>query len=187
MKKMQIRATTIRAIMITIILVLTIATFLLFFLVQRQLSKPTQETRTTLGIDIDEDYSAAYGLSAEKQKNINDKILSLSTPKIDYQNQAIKDINRYASLSGVVISSGFSFTRPSTPSSPSQISFGNLTTEPVIISLANPVPLTSFIKFIKLIEGNTPLMQISGINISPAQDSKTDITTGELTIEVLTR
>ncbi len=191
MKKFIIKATSLRLLMIIAIILITAGAVVSFYLVQSALLKSALEKKDETPGSSSTNLSS-HDLKALKEKissfqNTISKTSTISVIGSKYQDQAIKDLNKYASLSGVIIDGGFSFTRPVSSEASSKLTFGALTTMPVVITLVNPVPIANFIKFLKLIESNLPIMQITGINISRASNSKNDITTDPLTIEILTR
>lgn len=191
MKKNQLNASTLKYSMLAILVSTTLFSIVLFYFVRIGFHK------LALEISSSTSNSNMINVSPQQVKILQDKILSLQpiinkTSKISiqgayYQDQAIKDINKYANDSGVIINGGFSFSRPENSGVNSQLSVGNIKTEPVVITIANPVQLSNFVKFLRLIETNLPKMQVSGINIRRAEGSNSEITTEPLLIEVYTR
>lgn len=189
MRQLKIKATNVRIIMMVAITLTTILAVFSFYSVQKKLLKSALDNNTSLPVG-----ESALGNRPEQLTNttalpedISSKISALSVVKPDYQDQVIKDLNKYAALSQVTIKNGFNFIGTTPLPATDNFSLGRLSPEPVTITIANPVPLSNFLKFIKLIENNLPLMQLTGIDINRYQDSDTDIITGPLTIEVLTR
>lgn len=189
MKKFKLKATDIRIIMMVAITLTTILAILSFYLVQKEFLKSALENNTSLpvGGTVQVNSPEQFTSTPALPEGINNKISALSIAKTDYQDQAIKDLNKYGALSQVTIEDGFNFISTTPLPTANNFSLGHLSPEPVTITIANPVPLTNFLKFIKLVENNLPLMQLTGIDIKRYQDSNTDIVTGPLTIEVLTR
>lgn len=188
MKKTGFQPTTLRIILVSVMLLVTAATIIIFLLVQQKLLKninKTTETQIITSLTTSE--AQALKLKINNMEPALEKLDNIAISTQNYQDQAIKDLNKYASLSGVTIDGGFSFSRPITMDITTQIVFGNIQSQPVVITLANPVPFDNFLKFIRLVEENIPLMQLTGINISRSQTSNTDIITDPITIEVLTK
>jgi hypothetical protein len=97
-----------------------------------------------------------------------------------YQTQALKDISKYASESGVNVSSIDSSTPTTTAGAPPVYS--------ETVTLQSPVSYAKFLQFLDDIEGNLPKMQITGISIGrPTDPSGDQITTDKITVTVSTR
>lgn len=187
MKKIEFSAVTLRATMLSLILIISIGAIIIFCFVQQSFQKTILQYQSGSASALSNQQVQSIKSKITQLKPAADKAATIAISGQNYQDQAIRDLNKYASLSGVIIEGGFSFTRPITTGSYPQFTVDNLLSQPVIITLANPVNLSSFINFLKLIENNIPLMQVTGINISRAPGSNTDIITDPLTIEVLTR
>lgn len=124
-----------------------------------------------------------------------------STPTT-YQTQALKDISKYAAVSGVTISSIDSAKAASVPASSAT---GPVTTQAPtkpalitpaapatdyseVITIQSPVSYVKFLQFLDAIEGNLPKMQITGISVGrPKVVSGDQITTDKITITVSVR
>lgn len=124
-----------------------------------------------------------------------------STPAT-YQTQALKDISKYAAVSGVTISSIDSAKAASVPGSsatgtvPTQAPTTPALTTPAapaadyseVITIQSPVSYVKFLQFLDAIEGNLPKMQITGISVGrPKVVSGDQITTDKITITVSVR
>lgn len=187
MKKLQFNAATLRAIMVFSIVSISVGSIIIFYLVQQSFQKTISQYQGSSASALNEQQIQSTKTKITKLKPTAAKAETVAISGLNYQDQAIKDLNKYASLSGVAIEGGFSFTRPVTTEPTSQFMVSNLLSQPVVITLSNPVNLNNFINFLKLIENNIPLMQVTGIDISRAPGSTTDIITDPLTIEVLTK
>ena len=187
MKKMQFNAITLRAIMVLLTVSISVGSIVIFYFVQQSFQKTISQQQGGSTSTLSEQQIQSTKTKISQLKPTADKAATIAILGQNYQDQAIKDLNKYASLSGVVIEGGFSFVRPVATEPSLQFMVGNLLSQPVAITLANPVNLNNFINFLKLIENNIPLMQLTGIDISRAPGSTTDIITDPLTIEVLTK
>jgi hypothetical protein len=114
-----------------------------------------------------------------------DKANTLTTSSQDYQNQMVKDLNKYAANTGITITD-YNFTVQA-PAGAKSASIGGAGTGFITISLGNPIPFANLMKFLKSIESNIPKMQISGINLSRSQSPANSVTVEALTIAVYTR
>lgn len=110
-----------------------------------------------------------------------------STPDT-YQTQALKDISKYATESGVVISSIDSANTSTTDTNTSTTTPAAGSNYSEIVTIQSPVSYANFLKFLDAIEGNLPKMQITGISIGrPADGTPGEITTDKITITVAVR
>ena len=189
MNKVNFNASKLRLVMVLLILGLSVAAIFGFNVARQKLQDLSIEaSKSNFAIK-------AEAISPQELKTLKSNIEALqgTLGKLEimavtsqgYQDKAIHDLNKYAADSGVTINGGFSFTRPTT-----ELISGSSTgyhSEPVVITLANPVSYDKFIKFIRLIETNLPVMRLTGINISPSPESPNMIITDPLTIEVYTK
>lgn len=134
--------------------------------------------------------------TVERTKNIVAESKSYA-----YQDQIIKDINTYASRSGVSVS-GYTFSADTgatagtavtstPPAASTQATAGaktvtGLKSVSVSVNLKSPVKYESVMNFIHSIEQNLTKMQLAGISLTkdPTSDN---VTASALTIEVYTR
>lgn len=135
------------------------------------------------------------------------KANQLFTTEVAYQSQVLKDIQQYASASGVVISNT-EFNKSSAVKEVSPAAADPAGTNPAgssptkanpavaspaeahsaVVTVQSPVSYSKLLKFLNAIEGNLPKMQITGISISrPTATSGDTIVTDKITITVATR
>ncbi len=118
------------------------------------------------------------------------KVNALVAPLQTYQSQSINDLNQYATASGITISN-YSFDKPTTTTTAG-------TAAPVVASAANssyitatiasPTSFSGVLKFMHLVEGNLPKMQISSVNMGRASSGGGDsVKIDQLSIQVYTR
>ena len=104
-----------------------------------------------------------------------------------FQDQVIKDITSYATAAKVGII-GFDFgQKPGDPPPTSKTTTNTLRRTLVSIQLANDMPYTSLLTFIKSIEQNVTKMQLTGVNFQPKKENPTLITGSTIEIEVYLR
>ena len=122
---------------------------------------------------------------AEREPLVTKANQLFSTPA-SYQAQALKDIQKYASVTGVTIANTeFSKTPAATPPTSPVVGTGE---QSAIITLQSPTSYAKLLKFIDAIEGNLPKMQITGITVSrPTTASGDNVNTEKITITVATR
>jgi len=135
---------------------------------------------TTTHARIDAELSAK---DVDQLKNL-EKILEANTSSIqkvaqivseskqyEYQDQIVKDINTYATKTGVNVV-GYDFGSTTTTTVPSATStskpiVNGIKTQNVTLTLGSPMPFDNYLMFLKAIEQNLTKMQVSGINITP--------------------
>lgn len=124
---------------------------------------------------------------AKKAKNI------VSESKMyQYQNQIVQDLSTYADRAGVPIRS-FTFQSDSKNSAQSPAAKKKTNTGPagikntfVSIQLGEKIDYVRFLHFLNLIEKNVTRMQLSGVAISRAPDSR-EVSVQEFEVKVYTR
>lgn len=99
-----------------------------------------------------------------------------------FTSDVVRDLERYASVAGVsIVNRNFVESSEVTASGTSPQRF-------IRISLAQPVSYAKLLRFIQLIEGNLPKMQINTMTISrPDQTSGDTVIVGDITIGVSVR
>jgi hypothetical protein len=189
MKKSKMKATTLRTTLSFIIIIVIGLSALGFYYIQGKLNTYA----VSVGQAVSE--STAGGTNTGTIKNIQEEIAevqaastkadSITVSSLDYQTQIIKDLNKYASNTGISITD-YSFTQATSTATKVQTIPG-VGINSITITLGNPIPFDNLIQFLKSIENNLPKMQINGINISHDQTSADAVTIDPLTIEVYTR
>ena len=120
----------------------------------------------------------------------------LSAPAADVQPVLTNDINKYARLTGIRISSTTygkeaaatgSATGGQIPSNPSQSSSDEADSgaNTIKIEAGNAVPMRSILQFIKLIENNLPVMYLTEISLDSTNTN--DVKISSMTIGVQTQ
>lgn len=177
MNKPGLKATSLRSIMITIVIVLIIVCATGFYITQTKLSEFSKTVITSI-IESKSGTTSSEGLQAleaaliAKSTDIEnaDKITSSSE---NYQSQAIIDLTNYATQTNISISD-FSVMNASEVNS-SSIPIDGVDKKYLKISFSSSVIFGDFVKFLKLIETSTPKMQALGVSISQSQDSRISI------------
>jgi len=184
------KATSLRTTMIFAVFIIVLIATTGFYYAQGWLSEfATEVNNTTSKPKVGESDSDAQALKqlqneiASNQASGN-KANSITVSSQNYQTQVTQDLNKYASDNSISITN-YSFEKPAgiktSPSvNGSQSNF-------VTITLSDPIPFTNLMKFIKSIESNLPKMQLTGINLSRASNSDSDVTVEPLVIEVYTK
>lgn len=115
-----------------------------------------------------------------QRESLISKANKLFTTDTNYQSQALTDIQRYASKTGVAISS--------TDFNTDNQGATGLGGRSFTVKLKSPVAYDKLLKFMNAIEGNLPKMQITKIEISrPSAPSGNDVNVGDISITVSTR
>lgn len=128
----------------------------------------------------------------ERDKDTVDKAARIvaDTQSYQYQDQIIKDLTAYAKATGVTIlrydfTSGTAASGPGAAQPAAGTEPAGLKSVSVAISLTNPVPYTSLMRFVHAIEANLTKMQLAGIAIST--DPSNAVIANTLTIKVYTK
>jgi len=109
------------------------------------------------------------------------KASQLFSNESNYQAQGLKDIQKYASITGVTITNT-DFSKSDTTTAPATLG------GTAVITIQSPVSYAKLLAFIDALEGNLPKLQITGINISrPTAASGDLVTTDKITITVAIR
>ena len=187
MKKPKFNATTLRAILITMVLVLTAGLTGGFYYAQNWLNDIAVDIETTSSQLTKEDNAEAQANLQNQLNNMQPvelKASGLLSSSTDYQNSVSTDISKYASSTGIEIDSV----------SPSQLPVGatatnipGVQTRYVKVTLKNPIPFNNLVKFIKAIETNIPKMKLTGISLAHSSNMGNSITVDPLTLEVYTK
>lgn len=186
MKHKIIKATSLRSIMIIALLLTLALVGVGFYFAQEELTTFSDTvisamSRSKTGI------TSAQGLeSIEKAlsaRSVDIAKADMITPtSADYQSQAIKDLTIYASKTNVTITD-YSVVESSvigvTP-----LTIEGVKTEYIKLTFGEAIDFNDFIKFLQLVETNTPKMQVTGIEISQANDKKIEV--APLIIELYT-
>lgn len=131
------------------------------------------ETNQTL---VDADASAdridqlrELQVSLEESDALVQKAQAVYATPESYQSQAIRDLQRYADVSGVTIED-IAF--------PASVEPENATNSRTIeVTLQNPATYTDVIRFLQLIEGNIPKIQPDTVSIARPQNPTNDTVT----------
>ena len=111
-----------------------------------------------------------------------------------YQDQIIKDINKYENRAGITITGytfnaatgGTSTPAPSAAATAGTPAVAGLKSVSVSIAIKSPVKYSNIMNFIHAIEQNLTKMQLAGISIT--KDAQSDnVTANSLNVEVYTR
>lgn len=109
-----------------------------------------------------------------------------------YQNQIISDLNTFAGNAGIGITNiDFAGGNPTggpatTPKTNGPVAPTGVKSTSVSVTLQNPVPYDSLLRFIRSIEQNLTKMQISKVSLAKGP-SGSDVTSEVLTIQVYVR
>jgi len=121
-----------------------------------------------------------------KQSVAVDKANSFILSSQDYQSQIMKDLNAYASSTGVTLEKHTLTPQP--PATVAKVSLpGGLQSNYMTITLGSPVSYIKLIKFLRAIETNIPKIRLTGVSISHTTGPDDSVSVEPLIIEVYTR
>lgn len=202
--KGRLTATSLRYILIGILLVLLIGSGAGFVFVYDRLVDYNEETMA-LNAQIDMSDANLNALQrvqeylAQHQEDIdNSTKIVAQTKAYRYQDDIINDIYRFANDSGVdLVSISFADTtggdsganagnQQKAPATPQPNAINGLTSKTANVSIGTPVNYSNLLAFIRKIEQNQTKMQIASISLTRGE-SGNSVTSEAFTIEVYTR
>lgn len=186
MKKTGMKATSVRSLLTFLIVILiagTVAGFYLGLQLVREASvdvSHTAQDAQASGKAIDELQQLKVTLT--QSQALVTKANQLFTTSTGYQAQALKDVQKYASETGVTISkTNFDTGATNDPNI-------SASAKPFSITLQSPVSYSKLINFLDAIEGNLPKMQVTSMELTrPAGGGADNIGIGDVKIVVSTR
>lgn len=189
-KKSKLTAVSLRKFMTFAIFLIIVLSAVGFYFAQDWIGKyAAQVDQTTSGSSVSGSSPQALTKIQEEiteNQASGNKASSLIASSQDPQSQVIKDLNKYASATGISIA-GYNLSQPATAGINASATIPGLKSSFITITLNNPIPMKKLLQFFKLVENNLPKMQITGINISSPSASGDDVTIDPLTIEVFTK
>ena len=182
-KSNKLTPTSLRTILITVLIIAIGATCYGFYKSQIWLTKYATSVGQTInsskyGTMSPEGLAALEQVLTNRQASI-EKAAAIVVSRANYQSQAISDLNIYAAKTNITITD---YSVADTIITNSTI--GGITSKYLKISLQNPIKMEDFLQFLSLIETNLPKMQLTGISLSQASENMINI--DPLTIELYT-
>lgn len=197
MKKQSLNAVSLRLILVIAMIVMFIASAVLFWLIagtMRNVAIDTNHTKKDAEVSANTiDNLGRIRETLETNKEVVDRTnrIVAESQSYQYQDQIIEDLNNYARNSGVSITN-IDFADTAEASTPSE---GEASAEPAIngvnsvaanITLNTPVDYVSLLRFLSSIEQNLTKMQVSKVNVAKAE-GENEVTSEALTIQVYVR
>ena len=204
--KKELTATKMRLILISILVIFVILIFIAIYFGTQILSKNSDSLTNSVTKSestenlLNQIKTAKNNLDKQKHTVEKAKKIIATSKNYKYQEEFLRDINHYASMSQLEINS-YNFevpaekaggsntgvTAPVSPSSGSTTGSGNTNTiappgtkiTNATISIKGTVKYSNFLKFLKLVENNVVRMRIKDLNIS---SQKTE--SGEIEVSV---
>ncbi len=110
------------------------------------------------------------------------KEIAGTTALYKYQDQVISDISAYASRYGITISA-FDFSVASSTANATQVVNGAKRT-PFTLTLKGPLPYDTFLRFLKDIEKNLTVIQVTSLTLAPDPKNPNNVTNPSLGLAV---
>jgi len=172
-------ATSLRNILSFVLLFTSIATAAAFYLGTNVLQDFAVEVQH-VNIDADASLTQVENLKAldaqlAKSDSVIQKAEAVFSTQGAYQSQAIKDVQRYASLAKLSVAST-TFTNDNQGTGRS-----------FVVNFNEPVDYAKFISFLKGIESNIPKIVITELSITGASTDNNLVTINTLTMSILVR
>lgn len=186
MKDNSFKATSLQTVLIISVVVIMAACGAGFYFAQNQLKSYSDSvvdsiSKSKSGITSSDGIQALEQALSARASDI-ERADSLTSEAGNYQSKAIADLTQYASQTNLPISN-YSVVGSNEVGVPISVIEG-VETKYIKIEFDKPLKFSSFVKFLKLIETNTPKMQIIGITIS--QTNGDNITVAPMIIELYT-
>lgn len=185
MKKKGITAVGFRSLLIVLILFLIGLAAIGFYFAQTALVEYSKVVTQTIADSTNsgKDVQSLKKLQADINtlQDVVVKTNSITASSSDYQSQVITDINTYAQSAGIGVSN-YTFTQ-----TPTATVAGAAQSSTVTLTLTSPMPYTSLLKFLRLIETNLPKMQVSSVNLTRVEGDSSMVRTDSIAIDVYTR
>jgi hypothetical protein len=192
MSKKIAKASSLQKVLITIVIIAICASAVGFYYVQNAL----KEKAISVGQSITE--SAASGgantstikslqIKIDASEDASEKVAFLTSEESTYQNQMVADITAYASNTNIKIT-GYTFSSSSTSSSEvlgaNKATASDDKTGTMTLTIGNPVKFVNLMKFIKSIETNIPIMQITDLKITNNKSTEGTVTVDPMKIDI---
>jgi hypothetical protein len=175
----SLKPQTMRGILSFILVAAVLGGAALFYLGLTTVQTYSEDVNKRL-IDATASETQVRQLQTLRQKIADNEALIAKADKVfatpsNYQAEALNDVRAYANQAGVSIRST-DFDDPSSG------------TYSITVRLNNPVNYTSLVRFITLIEGNLPVLQLTSLDISrPQTNAGTNVTVGDIKINIAVR
>lgn len=179
MKKAQLKATSLRTMMLFVLLM--IATLLIggFYYAQILISD-YEISSNHLGSVQNSDENVTPDQTAASSK-----AAALIVSGQNYQNLIQHDLNKYASDTDVIISE---YKKTSSPAVTMSLPLvGGVQSSFLSVTIENPTSYSNLLKFIKAIEANVPKMKLMNLSLTRDGDSGASVNVEPLIIEVYTK
>lgn len=182
-QKQAFQATSLRKLLVFLMILILAAAIGGFYLGLQQIrayavevSHTTQDASAS-GAQVDRLRVLEQQLA--QTQTLVEKADRIFTTDADYQSQAVKDLQKYASVAGVTISNT-DFAQG-----------GDIASQPyrlVTIRLEQPVSYERVVRFLQLVEGSIPKMQVDSITITrPASASGDQVNVESIGIRISVR
>jgi hypothetical protein len=107
-----------------------------------------------------------------------------------YQDQIVSDINKYAAKTGVSVTGfdfGDAFSKVPKTNTQKIPQVSGVKSISVTLTLASPMAYDNYLRFVKAIETNLTKMQVSGVNMTPDEESPGSISNPSVGLVVYVR
>jgi len=190
MKKPQLNASSIRTLLIIILIIIGVFIVGGFYYAVGWLDKYAANIYTDLppssSTEISPKELGLLQTELYEQRVVIDKAASITASRKDYSSKIQQDINRYAGATGIKVTEFGPAKAPATQSTATPLVSG-IQASYISITIQNPVAYTNLMKFIKAIETNLPKMRLTGINLGRVENPKGYVNVEPIIIEIYLR
>ncbi len=187
MNKNHFSASTLRIMLISLIVILLVVLIGGFYFAQNWLLTDATNIKAkgynSVSGNLSTNQLANLKIDVNNHKDASTKSNQLFYSKQSYTQDVKKDINEYASRIGITISDISPTSAPTIDANQTLIS--GVTAEFFSVTIKNPVQFNQLFEFVKAIESNLPFIKLTGISMDSGSDK--NVTVKPMIIEVYTK
>jgi len=190
MKNSDIRANTLKRIMMVIITIMVLGSGLGFYCAQNWLKDLTIETNALMAKAYKNDSKSKNNIAPVTDNQIvslANKTMEIISQPTNFEQKITADLTKYAQESGVTLVS-ITLVPDNQNSQEGKPPLANgVISKKFTINIGSPAPFNGLLKFAKAIETNSPKIQITNMNLSNIRANRDSVTIEPITIEVYVR
>lgn len=201
MKDKNLKATTFRLILISILTVAILASIAATYFGQSFLRANSESVIQAVSTEfssknrLEQLQKAEEELKKHSESIVKSKQIASSGEGFAYQQQLIDDINRYAARAGITVT-GYSFseggavapatTTPAAPAAPGAGAGGpaGMSKVSVSVSFISPIDYNTLMRFLTILETSLPKINAQSIQINRSESNPNEVNMSSLNLEV---
>lgn len=201
MKDKNLKATTFRLILISILTVAILASIAATYFGQSFLRANSESVIQAVSTEfssknrLEQLQKAEEELKKHSESIVKSKQIASSGEGFAYQQQLIDDINRYAARAGITVT-GYSFSEggavaqttatPAAPAAPGAGAGGpaGMSKVSVSVSFVSPIDYNTLMRFLTILETSLPKINAQSIQINRSESNPNEVNMSSLNLEV---